>query len=50
MDGLTIKSTVPWGSVCMDMAGPLRLTGKKSGKYLLVLVDSMSGYVVVKPI
>ncbi|KAE8277286.1 hypothetical protein D5F01_LYC24832 [Larimichthys crocea] len=29
VDGLTIKSTVPWGSVCMDAAGPLGITGKK---------------------
>ena len=47
-DGLTIKSTVPWGSVCMDVAGPLGISGKKGEKYLLVLVDSMSGYVTVK--
>ncbi|KAM3582756.1 uncharacterized protein V6R79_016158 [Siganus canaliculatus] len=50
VDGLTIKSTVPWGSVCMDVAGPLGVTGKRGEKYLLVLVDSMSGYVVIKPV
>ncbi|KAE8291451.1 hypothetical protein D5F01_LYC11057 [Larimichthys crocea] len=50
VDGLTIKSTVPWGSVCMDAAGPLGITGKKDEKYLLVLVDSMSGYVLVKAV
>lgn len=50
VDGLTIKSTVPWGSVCMDVAGPMGVTGKKGEKYLLVLVDSMSGYVVVKAV
>ncbi|TKS65594.1 hypothetical protein D9C73_028202 [Collichthys lucidus] len=49
-DGLTIKSTVPWGSVCMDAAGPLGITGKKGEKYLLVLVDSMSGYVLIRPV
>ncbi|KAI3351527.1 hypothetical protein L3Q82_020370 [Scortum barcoo] len=43
VEGLTIKSTVPWGSVCMDVAGPMGVTGKKGEKYLLVLVDSMSG-------
>ncbi|KAE8278064.1 hypothetical protein D5F01_LYC23879 [Larimichthys crocea] len=47
---LTIKSTIPWGSVCMDAAGPLGITGKKGDKYLLVLVDSMSGYVLVKAV
>ncbi|KAE8283581.1 hypothetical protein D5F01_LYC18984 [Larimichthys crocea] len=50
VDGLTIKSTVPWGSVCMDAAGPLGITGKKGEKYLLVLVDSMSGYVLVRAV
>ncbi|KAE8291464.1 hypothetical protein D5F01_LYC11072 [Larimichthys crocea] len=50
VDGLTIKSTVPWGSVCMDAAGPLGITGKKGEKYLLVLVDSMSGYVIVRAV
>ncbi|KAE8299793.1 hypothetical protein D5F01_LYC02211 [Larimichthys crocea] len=50
VDGLTIKSTVPWGSVCMDAAGPLGITEKKGEKYLLVLVDSMSGYVLVKTV
>ncbi|KAI3377392.1 hypothetical protein L3Q82_008586 [Scortum barcoo] len=50
VEGLTIKSTVPWGSVCMDVAGPMGVTGKKGEKYLLVLVDSMSGYVVIKPV
>lgn len=48
--GLTVKSAIPWGSVCMDVAGPMGVTGKKGGKYLLVLVDSMSGYVVTKPV
>lgn len=48
VDGLTIKSTVPWGTVCMDVAGPMGVTGKKGEKYLLVLVDSMSGYVTVR--
>ncbi|KAK9519774.1 hypothetical protein VZT92_022482 [Zoarces viviparus] len=26
--GLTIKSTVTWGSICMDVAGPLGVPGK----------------------
>ncbi|KAE8281712.1 hypothetical protein D5F01_LYC20712 [Larimichthys crocea] len=47
VDGLTIKSTVPWGSVCMGAAGPMGITGKKGKKYLLVLMDSMSGYVII---
>lgn len=50
VDGLTIKSTVPWGSVCMDVAGPMGVTGRKGEKYIIVLVDSMSGYVVIKPV
>ncbi|GLD65750.1 uncharacterized protein AKAME5_001719600 [Lates japonicus] len=50
IEGLTIKSTIPWGSVCMDVAGPMGVTGKKGEKYLLVLVNSMSGYVVIKPV
>lgn len=50
VEGLTIKSTVPWGSVCMDVAGPLGVTGKRGEKYLLVLVDSMSGYVTIKAV
>ncbi|KAF0022147.1 hypothetical protein F2P81_025601 [Scophthalmus maximus] len=50
VDGQTIKSTVPWGSVCMDVAGPLGITGKKGEKYLLVIVDSMSGYVATKAV
>ncbi|MED6255748.1 hypothetical protein ATANTOWER_014437, partial [Ataeniobius toweri] len=48
LEGLTIKSTIPWGSVCMDVTGPMGITGKKGEKYLLVLVDSMSGYVTVR--
>jgi len=34
VDGLTIKSMIPWGSVCMDVAGPMALTGKKGEKYI----------------
>lgn len=30
--GLTVKSTIPWGSVCMDVAGPMGVTGKKGEK------------------
>ncbi|KAK9517559.1 hypothetical protein VZT92_022919 [Zoarces viviparus] len=48
--GLTIKSTVPWGSICMDVAGPLGVPGRGGEKYLLVLVDSMSGYVTTKAV
>ena len=48
--GQSIKSTVPWGSICMDVAGPLGINGKKGEKYLLVLVDSMSGFAVVEPV
>ncbi|XP_014914825.1 endogenous retrovirus group K member 19 Pol protein-like [Poecilia latipinna] len=48
LEGLTIKSMIPWGSVCMDVAGPMGTTGKRGEKYLLVLVDSMSGFVIVK--
>ncbi|KAM4521331.1 uncharacterized protein V3H82_002118 [Fundulus diaphanus] len=40
-DGLTIKSTVPWGSVCIDVAGPMGMTGKRGEKYLLVLVKQV---------
>jgi len=50
VDGLTIKSTVPWGSVCMDVAGPIGLTGKKGEKYIIVLVDSMSGNVTTRAV
>jgi len=50
VDGLTIKSTIPWGSVCMDVAGPMGVTGKKGEKYILVLVDSMSGYVTIRAV
>lgn len=50
VDGLTIKSKTPWGSVCMDVAGPKGVTGRKGEKYILVLVDSISGYVVIKPV
>jgi transposase InsO family protein len=49
-EGLTIESTVPWGSVCMDVAGPMGITGKKGEKYLIVLVDSMSGYVTTRAV
>ncbi|XP_016521830.1 uncharacterized protein K02A2.6-like [Poecilia formosa] len=48
MEGLTIKSTVPWGSICMDVAGPMGINGRKGERYLLVIVDSMSGFVIVK--
>jgi len=47
VDGLTIKSNVPWGSVCMDVAGPKR---KNVEKYIIVLVDSMSGYVTTRAV
>nr|XP_049598168.1 uncharacterized protein LOC125982043 [Syngnathus scovelli] len=49
-DGLTIRSTVPWGSVCMDVAGPMGVSGAKGEKYLVVLVDSMSGHVGLKAV
>ncbi|KAK9524355.1 hypothetical protein VZT92_016757 [Zoarces viviparus] len=34
----------------MDVAGPLGVPGKGGEKYLLVLVDSMSGYVTTKAV
>lgn len=34
----------------MAVAGPMGVTGKKGEKYLLVLVDSMSGSVVAKTV
>uniref|UniRef100_A0AAV2LBQ8 Integrase catalytic domain-containing protein n=1 Tax=Knipowitschia caucasica TaxID=637954 RepID=A0AAV2LBQ8_KNICA len=49
-DDLTIKSTVPWGSICMDVAGPMGISGKQGERYLIVLVDSMSGYMVAKAV
>ncbi|KAK9535471.1 hypothetical protein VZT92_007850 [Zoarces viviparus] len=50
VDGLAIKSTVPWRSLCMDVAGPMGVIGEKGEKYLLVLVDSMSGYVTTRAV
>lgn len=42
-DSQTKNSPIPWGSVCMDVAGSMGVTRKK---YPLVFMDSMSGYVV----
>ncbi|XP_031726767.1 uncharacterized protein LOC116396347 [Anarrhichthys ocellatus] len=50
VDGLAIKGTVPWRSVCMDVSGPMGVIGEKGEKYLLVLVDSMSGYVTTRAV
>ncbi|XP_047214804.1 hemicentin-2 isoform X3 [Girardinichthys multiradiatus] len=43
LEGLTIKSTIPWGSVCMDVVGPMGITGKKE----LVSAEMLAGALVL---